>query len=64
MKLIIVHMDKTEECHEAREHIGSDGKLNGYLDGGITAVGFQFYSETLKNYVLIHPKNVFQIRYE
>lgn len=58
MKLTIIHHNGTEECHEARE------SKSGYLDGGITAIGFQFYSKTLNNYILVHPKSVSQIRWD
>ena len=59
MKLTIIHKDGKEEIHEVRQT-----KSYGGIDGGITAIGFQFYSETIKNYILVHPESVQQIRWD
>lgn len=59
MKLIIEHLDGTKEEHELRK-----GKHSDSWECGITAIGFQFYSVTLQNYVLVHPQNVRKIMYE
>ena len=51
-KIKITHHSGEVEEHESDQ------------SGGITAIGFQFYSKTVGNYILVHPQSVKKIEFK